>query len=523
MLFGEIVSRNARRRPDQLGITYKEKHWTWRELDERSNRLANMFLSSGLKKGDRVAILDQNSDTYVEIYFGLSKAGIIAVPINYRLSPSEMTNLITNAEPETMIVGGDYFKLAASLRGHLPSVKRYIGMGATPEAPLPEWMGDYEILLSGYSKDELHVDLHEEDVFSIMYTSGTTGLPKGAMSTHRNYTMNALVVIIADQSSREDKNLVISPLYHAGALFYSTAYMYLGCPQVILKQFDPKVVLETIERERITVCLLIPTMLNFVLNHPDFKKFDTSSLRRIFYGGGPMPLPILERAINSLKNCGFTQGYGLTETLETNLLLAEDHVLGGTPKQQERLKSAGRESATYEVKVMDEHGNPVPQGETGEIWVKGPAVIKGFWRNSEETMRTIENGWFKTGDLGKMDEDRYLYIVDRKKDMIISGGENIYAKEIDDILHRHPAVLEAAAIGVPDKEWGEAVKAIVVLKPGMTATEEEVIQFCKERLASYKKPKSVEFMEGLPKTASGKILKRDLREKYWKGHDRRVH
>ncbi|RPJ11453.1 MAG: long-chain-fatty-acid--CoA ligase, partial [Deltaproteobacteria bacterium] len=510
--------RNARRHPDQIGMAYGERRWTWKQVDDRSNQLANMFLASGLKKGDRVAILDQNSDTYMEIYFGLAKAGIIAVPINYRLSPEEMINLMSNAEPEALILGRDYFKLAESLGKQLPSVKRLIGIGS----PL-EGMEDYESLLSGQPVEEPRVDLSEDDVFSIMYTSGTTGLPKGAVSTHRNYIMNALVVIIADHSSREDKNLIVSPLYHAGALFYSTAYMYLGCPQVILKQFDPKAVLEGIEKEKISVCLLIPTMLNFVLNHPDFGKHDMSSLRRIFYGGGPMPLPILEKAIHSLRNCGFTQGYGLTETLETNLLLAEDHVLGGTPKQQDRLKSAGRESATYEVKVVDDWGKEVPQGEIGEVWVKGPAVIKGFWRNPEETAKTIEDGWFKTGDLGRMDEDRYLYIVDRKKDMIISGGENIYAKEIDDVLHRHPAVLEAAAIGVPDKDWGEAVKAVIVPRTGMTATEEEIIQFCKERLASYKKPKSVEFVEELPKTASGKILKRDLREKYWKGYERRVH
>ena len=518
MLWGEIVSRNARRIPDQLGFAYGGRRCTWKQLDERSNQLANMFLSSRLKKGDRVAILDQNSDHYIEIYFALAKAGIIAVPINYRLSPGEITNLINNAEPEAMVFGADYFALARLLREQLLSVKRYIGVGDPPD-----WMEDYEILIKDQPSSEPHVDLHEDEVFSIMYTSGTTGLPKGAMSTHRNYIMNAIAVIIADHSSRDDKNLIVPPLYHAGALFYSTAYMYLGCPQVIMKQFDPKAVLEMVEKEKITVCLLIPTMLNSVLNHPDFDKHDTSSLRRIFYGGGPMPLPILEKAIKLLKNCGFTQGYGLTETLETNLLLAEDHVLGGTPKQQERLKSAGRESATYEVKVVDERGSEVPRGEIGEIWVKGPAVIKGFWRNPEETARTIEDGWFKTDDLGKMDEDRYLYIVDRKKDMIISGGENIYAKEIDDVLHSHPAIFEAAAIGVPDKDWGEAVKAVVVLKSGMTATEQEIIQFCKEKLASYKKPKSVDFVSELPKTASGKILKRELREKYWKGYEKRVH
>jgi acyl-CoA synthetase (AMP-forming)/AMP-acid ligase II len=518
MRLGEIVSRNSRRIPDQIGIVYGSRRWTWKQVDERSNQLANMLLTSGLKKGDRVAILDQNSDNYIELYFGLAKAGIIVVPINYRLSLSEMINLLKNAEPEAMVIGGDYFNLAESLKGQLPSVKRYIGIGLPPD-----WMEDYESVLSSHATREPNVDLDEDDVFSIMYTSGTTGLPKGAMSTHRNYIMNALAVCIADQSSRDDKNLIVAPLYHAGALFHLTTYIYLGCTHVIMKQFDPKAVLGTIEKERITVCLLIPTMLNFVLNHPDFEKYDTSSLRRIFYGGGPMPLPILERAMKSLKNCGFTQGYGLTETLETNLLLAEDHVLGGTPIQQERLKSAGRESATYEVKVVNDEGNEVSRGKIGEVWVKGPGIIKGFWRNPEETARSITEGWFKTEDLGKMDENRYLYIVDRKKDMIISGGENIYAKEIDDVLYSHPAILEAAAIGVPDKDWGEAVKAVVVLKPGMTVTEEEIIRFCKERLASYKKPKSVDFMNELPKTASGKILKRDLREKYLKGHEKRVH
>jgi len=512
-VIGDIVRKHARRFPNKLALIYKDRRQTWQQLDRKTNKIANMLLDSGLKKGDRVAILDENSDKYIELYFALAKSGIIAVPINYRLSPGEIANLLKSSKPSILFVGKPYFETIKSLKPQLKSIERYIAL----EEP-SDWLEDYEETISSYPETDPNIHVDENDVFAIMYTSGTTGLPKGALSTHRNYVCNAIVVNIADHGTRDDVNLIICPLCHAGALFYSVTYMFLGCTQIVMRRFDTTEVLRYIQDEGATACLLVPTMLNSILNDPNFSKYNVSGWRRLFYGGGPMPLPLLKKALELLPNVEFTQGYGLTETLETNLLLPSDHVLEGTEAQMKRLNSAGRESPLAETRIVDDDGNDLPYGEVGEIWVKGPGVCLGFWENPEATANEIQDGWFKTGDLGYMDEERYLYVVDRKKDMIVSGGENIYAKEVDDVLYKHPAVLEAATIGVPDEEWGESVKAVVVLKKGMTATEQEIIDFCKKHLASYKKPRSVDFVDELPKTASGKILKRVLREKYWKGY-----
>ena len=511
-VIGDIVRRHARRFPDKPALIYGDRKQTWRQLDRKTNKIANMLLSSGLKKGDRVAILDENSDKYIELYYALAKSGIIATPINYRLSSGEIANLLSSSRPNILFVGKPYFETINSLKPQLKSIKRYIAI----EEPL-DWLEDYQEAISSYPETDPNIDVDENDVFAIMYTSGTTGLPKGALCTHRNYVCNGLIVNIADHGTRDDVNLIISPLYHAGALFYSVTYMYLGCTQVVMRRFNTTEVLRYIQDERASACLLIPTMLNFILNDPNFSKYDVSGLRHLYYGGGPMPLPLLKKALELLPNVEFTQGYGLTETLETNLLLPSDHVLEGTESQMKKLNSAGPETPLGETRVVDDDGNDLPYGEVGEIWVKGPAVIPEFWENPEATANEIQEGWFKTGDLGYMDEERYLYVVDRKKDMIISGGENIYAKEVDDTLYTHSAVLEAATIGVPDKDWGESVKAVVVLKKGMTVTEQEIIDFCKKNLAGYKKPRSVDFVDELPKTASGKILKRELRDKYWEG------
>jgi O-succinylbenzoate-CoA ligase len=506
---GEMAYANAAKYRDKAATLYRGTRKTWQEFNGETNRLANMLLGMGFKRGDRLAILSQNCDTYLEWYFGCGKAGIIVVPINYRLSENEMTNLLTHSDPKGMIVSEAYFDTLERIKDKL-RLEHYFGVGA----PEKDWFEGYQKTVQYYPEDPPGVPVEEDDVFCIMYTSGTTGLPKGAMSTHKNYVVNALSVMNAQGIKKNDVNLIVAPLYHAGALFHSLSYILLGSTQIILKQFDTKEILKTIQAEKVTSCLLIPTMLNFLLNDPDFAAFDTSSLNKIFYGGGPMPLALLEKAIALLKNVQFTQGYGLTETLETNFLLPEDHILGGSERQNKRLGSAGTEAPLYEVKIMDDDENEVPCNTGGEIWVRGPAVIKGFWKAPEQTKKAITEGWFKTGDIGMLDEDRYLYILDRKKDMIISGGENIYTKEVEDVLHAHPSILEAAVIGVPDPEWGENVKAIVVLNKGMTASEKELIEFCKDRLARYKRPRSVAFVEELPKNPSGKILKRDLREHY---------
>ena len=368
----------------------------------------------------------------------------------------------------------------------------------------------YEQALSSAPKRAPPHQGTDRDTFAIFYTSGTTGLPKGAMVSHLNLEMNGYNQLIADASRPDDVNLVATPVYHMGAVFMAVTYMMLGCTQVILPQFSPAAWLATLERTRATVSLLIPTMINAILGAPEFARHDLSSLRLIFYGGGPMPRAVLERAMCSLR-CSFTQGYGLTETLEATFLTAADHVLDGTPAQRRRLESAGREAIGAEIRIVDDAGDDLPLGEIGEILVRSRSVIEGYWRQPEAGAEVIRNGWFHTGDLGYLDAERYLFVVDRKKDMIVTGGVNVYTKEVETVLYQHSAVREAAVYGVPDDNWGERVTAAISLREGATVSASELIGFCREHLAGFKLPKHIVFLDELPKNPSGKILKRELR------------
>jgi acyl-CoA synthetase (AMP-forming)/AMP-acid ligase II len=478
----------------------------WQALDERVDRVAHALKKAGLKPGARVAILLSNCLEYFEIYFGITRAGMIAVPVNYRLTPREMAQIIGTATPDLFVVGANFSEAAAELESLLPELTHrwIVGAGTLPNALC------YEGQLAGAQVTGEEPAGGENDTFAIFFTSGTTGLPKGAMVSHLNLEANGYNQIIADASVADDVNLVATPLYHMGALFMSVTYMMLGCTQVILEKFDPADWLDLVAKESVTVSLLVPTMINAIVNAPRFEQADVSSLRQIFYGGGPMPPAVLERALEMLP-CGFTQGYGLTETLEATFLVAKDHVPDGTDAQRRRLKSAGREAVGAEIRIVGTEGGDLAANEVGEILVRSRSVISGYWQNTKATQEAIRDGWFHTGDLGYLDDQRYLYVVDRLKDMVVSGGMNIYTKEVDDILYDHPDVLEAAVYGLPNEKWGEQVTAAVVLRPGGVATSEDLAAHCNKHLAGYKRPRAFYFLDSLPKNPSGKILKRDLR------------
>ena len=502
----ELVRRYGLRTPTKPALISGERSLTWKELDHRVDRVAGALSGRGLAPGDRVAILMANCPDYIELYFGLARAGMIAVPVNYRLMPHEMAAILNQVEPRLVVAAADY---GDQVGGVLPLLDKTPALWAVgDDLPGSE---SYEALIAAAPQTPTQSPVEDADVFAIFFTSGTTGLPKGAMVSHRNLIANGFNQMIADGSRADDINLMATPLYHMGAVFVGVTYMMLGCTQVILPRFAPDAWLNAVRRHHASVSLLVPTMLNSVLNAPEFAAADLSSLRLIFYGGGPMPPAVLRRALADLP-CGFTQGYGLTETLEATFLVAADHVLGGSEAQTRRLASAGREAVEAEVRIVDDDGRDVAAGVVGEVLVRSRSVISGYWNRPDATAQAIRDGWFHTGDLGYLDDDRYLFIVDRKTDMVVSGGVNIYTKEIEAVLYSHPAVREAAVFGLPDQTWGEAVSAAVVLHPGACVSQADLIAHCKDRLAGYKKPRRLWFLDDLPKNPSGKVLKRELRQ-----------
>jgi acyl-CoA synthetase (AMP-forming)/AMP-acid ligase II len=507
MTLDRIVRRNARRFPRKGAVLAGGRSVTWRELDRRVDRIANALRARGLVAGDRVAMLLGNCVEIVELYFGIARAGLIAVPLNWRLTNSELSQLLQSAEPALLVVGAPFVEPFRETLVSSASPARVWTVGTRLPGAEP-----YEQVIEQSDDVSIESAAHDDEPFAIFFTSGTTALPKGAMVSHRNLVANAFNQFVADGSRPDDVNLVATPLYHMGAVFMSVTYMMLGCSQVVLEKFDPAAWLDAVAQYRTTVSLLVPTMINSVVNHPRIGESDLASLRCLFYGGGPMPPKVLQRAMQSLR-CGFTQGYGLTETLEATFLVASDHVLDGDERQQRRLASAGREAVGADVRIVTSEGRDAALFEVGEVLVRSESVISGYWRMPDETAKAIRDGWFYTGDLGYLDDDRYLFVVDRIKDMVVTGGMNVYTKEVEAVLFEHPAVLEASVVGLPDQEWGEIVAAAVVLRPGCTVSAEALVEHCRKSLAGFKKPRTVHFLDELPRNPSGKILKRELRRR----------
>jgi long-chain acyl-CoA synthetase len=513
MTLDEIVRRNALRFARKPALIADSGACTWAELNERVDRLTHALRGRGLERGDRVAILLGNCAEYFELYFACARGGFVAVPLNFRLNAEEARQILAHADPRILVAGQTYADAAARLRAEQTGIQALwiVGGEANARAVAASTAADsYEAALAAADAAPIPPQAQEQDCFAIFFTSGTTGLPKGAMVSHLNLEANSFNQFVADGSRADDINLVATPVYHMGAVFMAVTYMMLGCTQVILPQFSPPAWLAALARHRATVSLLIPTMINALLNDPSFAGADRGSLRLIFYGGGPMPAAVLERMLRGFS-CGFTQGYGLTETLEATFLVASDHVLSGTDAQRRRLASCGREAVGAEVRIVGDDGADVATNLIGEILIRSRSVICGYWRQPELTPLVTRGDWFCTGDLGYLDEDRYLFVVDRKTDMVVTGGVNVYTKEVESVLYQHEDVREAAVFGIPDDQWGEMLTAAVAVHEGGSATDAELIDFCKERLAGFKCPKRVVFLPELPKNPSGKILKRELR------------
>jgi long-chain acyl-CoA synthetase len=518
MILHQALRRAARYFPAHTATICDSQRQTYRELGQRVQHLAGGFERLGLTAGERVAILMLNCHRFIETVFACFEAGAVVVPLNTRLAVDELAFIINDAECSAFITDEALQPLAATLKPRAQGIRAWVAVQAG------EGFRDYEALIAQAAERQPAAALSEDEMAGLFYTSGTTGVPKGVMLSHRNLWMNAMHTLIVRPVEPEEIFLHVAPMFHLADFPAILNTTLTGGAHAILRKFDPPAVIETIARERVSTTMLVPTMINFIIGHPDIGRHDLSSLRRITYGASPMPVELLKRAMQTLPRCEFFQGYGQSEASPLLTVLPfEDHVTEGPERITRRLASCGRPVIGVEVEVFNEQDQPVKPGEVGEVVARGPNVMLGYWKRPEESARALRGGWLRTGDMALVDEDGYLYLVDRKKDMIITGGENVYSTEVENIVYTHPAVREAAVIGVPDETWGEAVKAIVTLQPEASLSESELIAHCAARLAGYKVPKSVEILAGeLPKSGTGKILKKELRERYWRGYERRI-
>jgi fatty-acyl-CoA synthase len=510
---GEVLSMNALLFPDRVGARDLVRSMTFRQWNERACRLANGLLGLGLNKGDRVGILAYNCVEWMEIYAAVAKAGLIAVPINFRLLGAEVLYILDNSEAQAFIVQDDFVSLVESLKGSLGIHEgRYIHFGGKET---PVGFRGYEDLISLASAGEPHVSVAPEDTWTFMYTSGTTGKPKGAIRSHESYVLFYLVNEVDKGFTRNDTGLLVMPMCHVNSIFYSFSFTYCGGSVCVynMKSFDPEHLLRTLSEERITFTSLVPTHYIMMLGLPDAVKgkFEVDSVTKLLISSAPARRDTKLSIMTYFKNSQLFEAYGSTEAGLVTLLRPEE--------QLTKLGSIGREvTGSGRIHLMDEMGNEVPQGEVGELFSRTPYAFQGYWKMPEKTAEALRGQYCSAGDMARRDEEGYYYLVDRKSNMIITGGENVYPSEVENCVGSHPKVKDVAVIGVPDEKWGEAVRAVVILKNGQDATEKEMVDWCRDKIAGYKRPKSISFIreEDMPRTATGKILHRILRERYGK-------
>ena len=510
--FADIIYRNALLNPDREAFVCGSQRITFAQFNDRTNRLVHALRSLGVKKGDVIGILSWNCLEYADVYGVAMKAGFIASPFNPRLHKDELEYLINYSEANTLFIGPDFLDTADSLRSRLPMVKHYISFAGAGD----DMLSHYE-LLENTPFDEPDVSVCKDDPLLIFYTSGTTGVPRGALYTHFRKLDNTRIKALEMGVKPEDRHVLVLPFFHIGGDSHVWPFFLVGGCNVIMpqKSFDPVAVLQVIQNEKATDMQIVPTQLNSIMSCHDLKDYDLSSLNRIYYASSPMPLEFLKTGLEIFGPI-FSQGYGQTESgPQICALPRKDHqVLDGSAEEQKVLSSCGQPSLGVHVRVVDEEDYDVTPGTIGEIIARSDSLMVEYWNRPDETREALIDGWLHTGDLGYYDEKGFIYIVDRKKDMIVSGGENVYSREVEDVLYMHPAIAEAAVVGVPDPVWVERVHAVVALKQGADVTKDDVIAFCKEHLASYKTPKSLEFIDSLPKNPQGKILKKEIRKKY---------
>ena len=500
--------------PDRHAIVFDDMRLTFGEIAGRVNRLANGLAELGVGAGDRVAVMQVNCNEHVESYFASAKLDAILVPINFRARAEELTFMLNDSGVKAIILGQRYQDMLRSVKPELTTLEHQI----TLEAP-GEGFVFYDDLLANASDEERFPTGDGDDVTIIMFTAGTTGTPKGVMLSHNSFTSYILANVEPVDMDTAEKNILTVPLHHIAGVQAVMAAIYGGRTLVLQRQFDEEGWMKLVQEEKVNRAMMVPTMLKRLMDRPAFKDYDLSSLRVITYGAAPMPLEVIKKAIVEFPNTRFINAFGQTETASTITMLPPDahDIHEGDPDYEQKMKrlgSIGKPLPDVEVRIVDEEGNDVSLGENGEIVARGDRLMKGYWNREEATKETLRGGWLYTGDLGYWDDEGFIFLSGRAKDFLKRGGEMIAPEEVEQIIMSHPSVDEAAIIGIPDIEWGERVRAIVVRKPGAELTAEEVIEHCRPRMAGFKRPEDVVFIDELPRNPMGKVLKRVLREDY---------
>ncbi|QNE30891.1 fatty acid--CoA ligase [Sphingomonas sp. NBWT7] len=502
--FGEALARHAVERPDQVALRFEDRVTDYATFDAHASQIANGLIAMGMRKGDRIAYLGKNSDWAVELALGVARAGMILVPVIWRLAPAEVNSILADSGAEILFVEPAFERLFP-----VPTV-------IVLDNGFAQWRDAQSAVPPAVSVDE-------DDVVLQLYTSGTTGAPKGVMLSHANGIRQRQAQLDAQVdwllANPGDATIIAMPYGHIGGVGVALGAVNSGQELIIHAEYDAGAVMDAIAAHRVRRLFLVPAAIGLMLQHPKAATADFSSIETLSYGASPIPLPLLQQAVARI-GCGFVQVYGMTETWGSIVALPpEDHL----PGREHKMTAAGKALPGVELRILDEDGNDVPPGTIGEVAIRSPNNTRGYWNKPEETAKAlIGDGWLRTGDAGILDEEGYLFIQDRIKDMIITGAENVYPAEVESAIYGHPAVADVAVIGVPDPKWGEAVKAMVVLHPGAEADAVAIIGHARERIAGFKCPKSVDFIDALPRNPSGKILRRTLREPFWAGLDRKV-